>query len=124
MQCSLHSRPVHQFCPQSKKRLRLAPGAVPSHPPLQPLSHRPFTPGHEPGASGNRGSCIVHSAKGAGPRASRHAPVLSVTLTILLRSNMDIKAFHSSPFCYRPDKFSEELASVSWSESESDGSNK
>ncbi len=45
------------------ERLHLAPGAVPS------LPHGPCAPGREPAASGNRGSCIVHSAKGPDPRA-------------------------------------------------------
>lgn len=58
----------------------------------------------EPRASGNRGSCRVHSTKGPGPLASGCAAVFSVTLTILQRSNMDNKTFRKSPFCYWPDR--------------------
>ncbi len=74
------------------EQLRRAPAAVPFLPPPQPLP--------EPGTSGNRGSCIVHSAKGASPHARGHVAALSVTLTILLRRNTDSKAFHNPPFCF------------------------
>ncbi len=82
------------------KRLCLALRAVPSLPPLQPLPHGPCTPGREPRASGNRRSCIVHSAEVPGLLVGRHVAFLFVTPTFLLRSNLDSKAFHYSPFCY------------------------
>ncbi len=86
------------------KQLCLAPRAVPSLPPLQPLPHGPCAPGRKPRTSGNRSSCIVHSAEGPGPLASGHAAILSVTLAILLRSNMDGKALRNSILYYRPDR--------------------
>lgn len=67
------------------------------------MQHAPCTLGGKPGTSGNRGSCTVHSAKWPVLQASRHAAVLSVTVTIQWRSYRDSKAFHNSPLCYLLD---------------------
>lgn len=73
------------------------------------------TSGCEPRTSGDRGSWITHSAKGPGPLASRPAEVLSVEPTV-----SDSVTQHSA--AGQTEESSE--ASVSWSESESCGSNK
>lgn len=58
---------------------------------------------------------IVHSAEGTDPLARGHAAVLSVTPSLIRRSDKDGRAFHNSPFCYWLNRRISEF-SVSWSE--------